>query len=143
MSNLKICNVKMSNKKIWQHTISYSHFLKKNSDAQYISERPEAELRTNFWTRLYQNSMWRVRNIFWASLYKKNYVVFFSVFVLGKSLHNTTECKEFAPTDTHVSTATYVFTVTRTWNMAAKLGKGWGTLVRWKTNSVGTRQNGN
>lgn len=53
--------------------------------------------------------------------------VVFSLFLFwGKSLHNTTECKEFASTDTRVSTATYMFTVTRTWNMAAKLGKGGG-----------------
>lgn len=75
--------------------------------------------------------MWRVRNIFWASLYKKkirkkSYVVFSLFLFWGKSLHNTTECKEFASTDTCVSTATYMFTVTRTWNMAAKLGKGGG-----------------
>lgn len=57
---------------------------------------------------------------------KKIYVVFSLFLFWGKSLHNTTECKEFASTDTHVSTATYMFTVTRTWNMAAKLGKGGG-----------------
>lgn len=90
-----------------------------------------AELRTNFWTRLYQKKYVTSKEHFLSKpiqkeIWNKKYVVFFSVSVLGKSLHNTTECKEFASTDTRVSTATYMFTVTRTWNMAAKLGKGGG-----------------
>lgn len=94
LSNLIICDVKMSNKKKNDSIllVSFTSVFSKSSDVQYISERPKAELRTNFWTRLYQNSMWRVRNIFWARLYKKkksgkkNYVVFFSVFVLGEKV---------------------------------------------------------
>lgn len=75
--------------------------------------------------------MWRVRNIFWVSFYKKkirkkSYVVFFLFLFWGKSLYNMIECKEFVFIDICVFMVIYMFIVIRIWNMVVKFGKGGG-----------------
>lgn len=58
---------------------------------------------------------------------KKNYVVFFSVFVLGEKVCIIRQNSKSSHLQIHVSLRQPImFTVTRTWNMAAKLGKGGG-----------------
>lgn len=139
LSNLIICDVKMSNKKddsillvsftsvfekicFWKIIWCTIHFGKTRSR---IKEQIFEQGCT-------QNSMWRVRNIFWASLYKKKIrkkklCSFFLCFVLGEKVCIIRQNSKSSHLQIHVSLRQPImFTVTRTWNMAAKLGKGGG-----------------
>lgn len=139
LSNLIICDVKMSNKKddsillvsftsvfekicfwkiIWC-TIHFgktrsrinNKFLNKAVPKQYVMSKE------HFLSKSVQKK----------KSGKKNYVVFFSVFVLGEKVCIIRQNSKSSHLQIHVSLQQPImFTVTRTWNMAAKLGKGGG-----------------
>lgn len=138
LSNLIICDVKMSNKKDDSILlVSFTSVFEKICFWKIIwctihFGKTRSRINNKFLNKAVPKQYVTVRNIFWASLYKKkirkkNYVVFFSVFVLGEKVCIIRQNSKSSHLQIHVSLRQPImFTVTRTWNMAAKLGKGGG-----------------
>lgn len=119
LSNLIICDVKMSNKKDDSILlVSFTSVFEKNCFWKIIwctihFGKTRSRINNKFLNKAVPKQYVTSKEHFLSkSVQKKNQekklCSFFLCFCFGgKSLHNTTEFKEFASTDTRVSTATY------------------------------------